>query len=342
MPDEPTILRATGEPRDHHRPGGFRNPWPGPADTVDPVQAARWAATWITTRRAPARTPRVALATADLAAPASGVRVTWLGHASLLVRSAGATILVDPVFSSRVSPVSFAGPARMVALPVEPEALPPVETVLVTHDHYDHLDAATVRRLHRVSRPLFVCPLGVAAWLRAHVARDVRVAELDWWDAADLDSGVRVTATPTKHFSGRRLDNRNGTLWCGYHLAFPDGTIVHNVGDTAAAPVFADVARRLPQADLAVVPIGAYSPRWMMARVHVDPEEALDVFKQTGARAMVATHWGTFPLADEPSDEPPARLLAEAERRGIAARVLVLPVGGQTTAGPTAATSPAG
>lgn len=339
MSDLPAITRATGESRAHHRPGGgFRSPWAVPTDAVDPLRAARWMASRATVRRAPSATPRVALAAADLDAPQAGVRVTWLGHASLLLRSPGATILVDPVFSDRVSPLSFAGPTRAVALPVAPDALPAAETVLITHDHYDHLDTASVRSLHRRDRPLFVCPLGVAVWLRANVGRDVRVAELDWWDAADLASGVRITATPTKHFSGRGLTNRDGTLWCGYHLAFPDGTVVYNVGDTAAAPVFAEVARRLPRADLAVVPIGAYSPRWFMSRVHVDPAGALDVFEATGARTMMAAHWGTFDLADEPLGEPPEVLMPEAERRGIASRVLVLAVGGQTTA----ATSPAG
>ena len=343
MPDEPTVTRATGVPRDHHRAGGgFRNPLTVPTDAVDPLRAARWMATRVARGRTPSATPRVALVAADLDAPAAGVRVTWLGHASLLLRSPTTTILVDPVFSERVSPLSFAGPARAVALPVAPDALPPAETVLITHDHYDHLDTASVRRLHRRDRPLFVCPLGVAAWLRAQVGRDVRVAELDWWDAVGLPGSVYATATPTKHFSGRGLTNRDSTLWCGYHLAFPDGTVVYNVGDTAAAPVFTEVARRLPRADLAVVPIGAYSPRWMMARVHVDPTEALDVFEATGAQTMLAAHWGTFDLADEPLGEPPELLTAEAERRGTAARVLVLPVGGQTTAGPTAATSPAG
>ena len=344
-PVVPPVSRATGGSREHHRAGGgFRNPWPGSDDAVDAVRAARWMAGRAFTARPAAAAPRVALAPADLAAPEAGVAVTWLGHASVLLRSPTATVIVDPVFSDRVSPVAFAGPRRAVALPVDPAALPPVSTVVVTHDHYDHLDAASVRFLHRRDAPLFVCPLGVAVWLRSTVAADVRVAELDWWDALDLPGGVRATATPTRHFSGRRLTNRDGTLWLGVHLAFDGGpagpTVVYNVGDTAACPVFAEVARRLPAADLALVPVGAYSPRWFMSRVHVDPAGALDVFEATGARAMVATHWGTFDLADEPLDEPPRLLLADAARRGLAARVTVLPVGGQVRV--TAPTSPAG
>ena len=336
----PDIHRATDVPRDHHRPGGgFRNPWVVPSDAVDPAQAARWIAGRAFTRRAIVATPRVALGAARLAAPEAGVKATWLGHASVLLQSPETAVLVDPVFSDRVSPVAFVGPARLVALPFAPADLPRVETVVVTHDHYDHLDTASVRFLQRRDRPLFVCPLGVAAWLRGALGADIRVVELDWWDAADLPGGVRATATPTKHFSGRGLTNRDGTLWCGVHLAFADGTVVYNVGDTAACPVFADVRERLPRADLAVVPIGAYAPRWMMSRVHVDPEEALDVFEATGARAMVGAHWGTFGLADEPADEPPRLVLGGARRRGIADRVHVLPVGGQITTGPT---SPAG
>lgn len=337
MPDAPTVTRATGEPRDHHRPGGgFRNPWTAPSDAVDPLRAARWMARRLFDRPKSASTPRVALTAADLEAPASGVRLTWLGHASVLLQSPETAVLIDPVFSERVSPASFAGPKREVALPARPEALPAVATVLVTHDHYDHLDVASVRRLHRRDRPLFVCPLGVAAWLRRVLGPGVRTAELDWWDAVDLPGGVRATATPTKHFSGRGATNRDGTLWCGYHLTFSGSgsgagpTVVYNVGDTAAAPVFAEVRDRLPAADLAIVPIGAYLPRFLMARVHVDPAGALDLFETVGARAMLATHWGTFDLADEPLDEPPRAVTAEAERRGIAARVHVLPVGGQT------------
>ena len=326
----PTVVRAPEARRDHHRPGGgFRNPWTEPSDAVDVARAARWMAGRIVSRRKATATPRLDLTPADLRAPGSGVRATWLGHASVLLQGPGTAVLIDPVFSDRVSPFSFAGPKREVVLPVAPAGLPPVDTVLVTHDHYDHLDVASVRFLNGRDRPLFVCPLGVAAWLRATLGRDVRVAELDWWDAVDLPGGVCAVATPTKHFAGRGATNRDGTLWCGYHLTFPDGTVVYNVGDTGAAPVFAEVRDRLPAAGLAVVPIGAYLPRWFMARVHVDPVGALDLFETVGAREMMAAHWGTFDLADEPLDEPPRLLLAEAERRGLTGRVHVLPVGGQ-------------
>ncbi len=273
--------------------------------------------------------PRRALTARDLEAPDAGVQTTWLGHASALIQTPGTALVIDPVFSDRVSPLAFAGPGRFVALPLDPADLPRLDSVLITHDHYDHLDTASVRLLARRDAPLFVCPLGVAAWLRSTLGRDTRIVEMDWWDAVTLPGGVRATATPTKHFSGRGVTNRDGTLWCGYHLAFPDGTVVYNVGDTAAAPVFSEVAERLATPDLAIVPVGAYSPRWFMSRVHVDPDGALDVFETTGARAMLAAHWGTFDLADEPLDEPPRLLLEEARRRGIADRVTVLPVGGQ-------------
>ncbi len=352
MPDAFTVHRATEARRDHHRPGGgFRNPWTVPSDTVDPARAARWMAGRIVARRKAPATPHLVLTPADLATPDDGVKVTWLGHASVLLQSPQTALLVDPVFSDRVSPLAFAGPAREVALPIVPAGLPRIGTVVLTHDHYDHLDVASVRFLQRRDRPVFVCPLGVAAWLRRALGPDVRVAELDWWDAVDLPGGVRATATPTKHFSGRGLTNRDGTLWCGVHLSFaapgsesgsPGGagsTVVYNVGDTALAPVFAEVRERLPTADLAVVPVGAYEPRWFMSRVHVDPAGALDVFEATGARAMLAAHWGTFDLADEPLDEPPRLLLADAHGRGLNGRVRVLPVGGQLIVGPT---SPAG
>jgi N-acyl-phosphatidylethanolamine-hydrolysing phospholipase D len=332
MPDVHTPPYAT---REHHAPGGgFRNVWRGPQDDVSPLQAARWLAGFALRRRAsPEPTPHVGLGTEALAAPPSGVVATWLGHSSALLRAPGATVLTDPVFADRVSPVSWAGPERLVALPVEPAALPAVDLVVLSHDHYDHLDADAVAFLHDRDRPLFACGLGVGAWLRRHLGAEARVVELDWWQwtEAEAASGaaVRVQATPAKHFSGRGPLGRDGTLWCGFHLTFPDGAVVYYAGDTGWAPVFREIGERLAPADLALVPVGAYLPRWFMARVHVDPPAALDVFEAVGAREMLAVHWGTFPLSDDRGRQPERETRAEAGRRGIADRVHVVPVGGQ-------------
>ena len=332
MPDVHTPPYAT---RDHHAPGGgFRNPWRASEDDVSALRAARWMAGFALRRRPdPEPTPRVALRASDLAPPASGAVATWLGHSTVLLQAPGLTVLTDPVFSDRVSPVPWAGPKRTAALPLDPADLPPVGLVLLSHDHYDHLDGPSVRLLHGRDRPLFVCPLGVGAWLRGHLGEGARVLELDWWQWAEVE-GARVQATPAKHFSGRGPTNRDGTLWCGYHLTFADDTVVYYVGDTGWAPVFAEVGARLAPAGLAVVPVGAYLPRWFMARVHVDPAGALDVFEAVGAREMLAVHWGTFPLADDRGTEPASETLSEAARRGLAERVRVLPVGGQVVVTP--------
>ena len=283
---------------------------------MDPLRAARWMAGRLTQARQGTPAPRRNLTPADLEAPVAGVQITWLGHASVLMQTPETALVVDPVFSDRVSPVSFAGPERFVALPLDPADLPHIETVLITHDHYDHLDVASVRMLARRDAPLFVCPLGVAAWLRTTLGAATRIVEMDWWDAATLPGCIRVTATPTKHFSGRGITNRDGTLWCGLHLAFPDGTVIYNVGDTAAAPVFAEVAERLATADLAIAPVGAYSPRWFMRRVHVDPAEALDVFEASG-RARDARR----PLGHvRPRRRAARRAAAPAPRGGRAPR----------------------
>jgi N-acyl-phosphatidylethanolamine-hydrolysing phospholipase D len=247
--------------------------------------------------------------------------LTWIGHATLLTRMDGASFLTDPAFSERASPLPFAGPKRLLPPGVPFDALPPLDFVLLSHDHYDHTDLPTVRRLAALGVP-FVAPRGMRDLIEAAGGRAI---ELAWWDATEI-AGVRITCVPAKHFSGRGLLDRNRRLWAGFVVEGPTRRF-YFAGDTASFDGFAEIGRRLGPPHLAAVPIGAYLPRRLMSAVHVTPEEAVQAALDLGAERIVGMHFGTFDLADEPLDEPPRRFLAEAERRELGDRAFVLKVG---------------
>jgi N-acyl-phosphatidylethanolamine-hydrolysing phospholipase D len=236
--------------------------------------------------------------------------ITWIGHSSFLVRMDGATFLTDPIFSDRASPFSFMGPRRMVPPGVPLEALPEIDFVLLSHDHYDHADIETVKWLARRGVP-FIVPTGLADWVRAAGGQ---ASELGWWEETD-NTGLRIVCVPAQHFSGRSLRDRNRRLWAGFVLT---GTTrrFYFAGDTGYAPDFKLIGERLGPIDLAAIPIGAYLPSEIMHVVHTTPEEAIQIAEDVRARRVVAMHFGTFDLSDEPVDQPPRRFLAEAERRG--------------------------
>lgn len=298
----------------HRTPSGrFRNPWPG-AKPHGIAEFLRWT---LGGRRKRAvvgyitPTPRFTLAAPDFPqrAGTGEIVVTWVGHSSFLLQMNGINILLDPVWGERASPVSFAGPRRYVQPGIPFEALPPIDLVVLSHDHYDHLDQYTVRRLLRDwPEAEWVAPVGVGAWLARRGARVA--AELDWWRSATV-SGVELTCVPAQHFSGRKLSNRNATLWCGWVLR-AGGRAVFYAGDTGRHPEFGEITRRLGPFDAAFIPIGAYEPRWFMRPVHMDPAEAVDAYRDImGANQgkpciFIAMHWGTFKLTDEPLHEPPA------------------------------------
>lgn len=248
--------------------------------------------------------------------------VTWVGHATFYVRLDGAAFLTDPVWSERASPFSFAGPRRLVPPGVPLEALPRLDFALLSHDHYDHTDLPTVRRLAAHGVP-FVVPTGLGALVREAGGRVA--AELGWWDEVTI-AGVRVTCVPARHFSGRGLTDRNRRLWAGFVVAGQTRRFYHP-GDTALFDGFAEIGRRAGPIDLACLPIGAYEPRAMMGPVHLDPEEAVRAALDLDARAAVGMHFGTFDLSDEPLDEPPRRFLAEARARGLGDRAFVMAIG---------------
>ena len=258
---------------------------------------------------------RFPLVKKDLAElPILGWRVIWLGHASFLLQSVGVSILIDPVFSSHCSPVKVPSLRRLVSPPCSLADLPPIHTVLLTHTHYDHLDLPSLRALGSGVR--LVVAEGHAAWLRRAGFRDV--TEVPWFGSHALTPEIRVTATPAQHFTARTPWDRNCGHWCGWMIQEKDTTLWH-AGDSAYCEGFREIGERFGPIDFGMIPIGAYQPRYIMRSMHMNPEEAVQVFKETQCRRAVAMHWGTFRLTDEPMGEPPLRLAAAMESSQLAA-----------------------
>jgi L-ascorbate metabolism protein UlaG (beta-lactamase superfamily) len=253
------------------------------------------------------------------------LRVTFVGHSTVLLQVDGLNLLTDPIWSDRAGPVEWAGPRRYRPPGLRFEDLPPIDAVLVSHNHYDHLDLATLLRLQDEHRPLFYTGLGNAAFLRREGVWDV--LELDWWDEVRLARGVRLWFVPAQHFSGRGLCDQGTTLWGGFVIDGPAG-VVYFAGDTGFGPHFDQLRRRFGPPRLALLPIGAFQPRWFMSAMHLGPDEAVEAHRRLDAAASVAIHYGTFALADDRQDEP-ATVLAEAlAAAGLAPDVFrVLPEG---------------
>ncbi len=250
---------------------------------------------------------------------AGSVALTWAGHASWVLRIGGLTVLTDPVWSRRI----LATPPRVTSVGVAWRDLPPVDAVVISHNHYDHLDVPTLRRLPR-GTPLFV-PAGLAAWCRRRGF--TRVTELDWWETARLGD-VRFDFVPAHHWSKRTLTDTCRSLWGGWVLTGPSGRRVYFAGDTGYGHWFTEIGRRHPGIDLALLPIGAYEPRGLLSAVHTDPEEAVRACLDTGARIMAPMHWSTFLLSAEPPLQPLTRLRAAWRATGRAREDLWdLPVG---------------
>jgi L-ascorbate metabolism protein UlaG (beta-lactamase superfamily) len=233
--------------------------------------------------------------------------LTWVGHATFLATIGGVRVAIDPLWSKRISGVV----GRRAPPGVPLEALPAADVVLVTHNHRDHLDAPTLRRL--ASKAVAVAPLGHARLLRSLGFR--RVVELDWWQTCE-QGALAITLVPARHWSMRHPWDRNAMLWGGFVLRGPEAALYHS-GDTAFFDGFSEIGRRTGPLDLALLPIGSYEPRWFMQPQHLDPEEAVEAYLALGARAFVPMHWGTFRLTDEPLGEPPRRLLAAWKSRDL-------------------------
>jgi N-acyl-phosphatidylethanolamine-hydrolysing phospholipase D len=318
-------------PKRHHRPGGFQNNY-GEFAPRSLAEVLRWR--WDASRKGlpprpstpiPQVVPDLAFLHANAAAGAAmRPAVTWIGHATVLAQLGGLTLLTDPIFSPRASPLAFAGPRRHQPPGIAQDALPHIDIVLASHNHYDHLDEASIQALCKQAGgpPVFIVPLGLKRWLADRGVHDV--VELDWWDQHPV-GGADVALVPAQHWSGRGLTDRMKTLWGGFAVFAPDCHLFF-AGDTAYSRDFEDIrerfaARQTPAAgggfDIALLPIGAYEPRWFMADQHVNVHEAMKIHRDLGAKRSLGVHWGTFELTDEALDEPPKALAAIRATQGV-------------------------
>jgi N-acyl-phosphatidylethanolamine-hydrolysing phospholipase D len=260
---------------------------------------------------------------AELRANGTKPTLTWIGHSTFLVQLGGLNILTDPNWNDRASPVRFAGPRRIIPPGIRFEDLPPIHAVVISHDHYDHCDEATLRRLVAAHRPRFYAPLGMKALLTQFGASDV--VELDWWQGAS-QRGVTFTATPAQHSSGRWLTDQNHRLWASWVIAGTQQRL-YFAGDTGYFSGFKEIADKLGPFRVALLPIGGYAGWGAHHPNHVNPEEAVQAFEDLRADLLVPMHWGTFDMNREPFREPPDRLLKAALQRGIEERVAVMSPG---------------
>jgi N-acyl-phosphatidylethanolamine-hydrolysing phospholipase D len=324
-----------GNQREHHDArGGFRNPWP---TAVGEDRRAFDFFRWQWQRRKAARHirpganefPRGAPNIAYPSAPPYETRITWVGHSTFLIQSGGINLLTDPVWSLRASPVSWIGPTRLTPPGVGFEDLPPIHVVLISHDHYDHLDVPTVSRLARsFAQAQWYAPLGHAPLLRKHGVRHIE--EMDWWDERSIvvdNAAVQLTALPVQHWTRRIGSGYRARLWCSFALRASAGNIFFT-GDSGYCPAFKEIGDRLGPFDVALLPIGAYEPRWFMRMAHMNPEEALQSYLDVRADHFVAMHWATFWLTDEHPLEPAQRIRAAWKEARLAEEKLhVLGVG---------------
>lgn len=314
--------RFRGPISGHFDGSRFFNPGMPPRDGVGSLAKWMWTrkpGSWLPPERIPpAPSPPKRVGPGEL-------RVTPIGHMTVLIQMDGINLLTDPVFSDRIGPFSFIGPIRHRPPGIRFEQLPPIDAVLITHNHYDHLDAESVRRLAAEHRPLFLAGLGNAALLRKLGAE--RVREMDWWETEEAIPGLAITSLPAAHFSGRSPCDRNRALWNGFAIQSPGGTILF-AGDTGMGPQFAEFRQRFGAPRLAVLPIGAYLPRWFMAPVHLSPGQAAKLHQELGAVRSLAVHYGVFRLGDDGQFDAVNELAAELDRRGIGLdRFWILPFG---------------
>eukprot|EP01138_Halocafeteria_seosinensis_P001771 gb/GECG01001814.1/.p1 GENE.gb/GECG01001814.1/~~gb/GECG01001814.1/.p1 ORF type:complete len:474 (+),score=47.83 gb/GECG01001814.1/:1-1422(+) len=318
----------------HHLKNEFCNPWPSYR------HPSLWdVAKMLFTMRTSAvpRIPQPSVERMDWdrirSPPSSHIQATWLGHASFLVQQEGLNILTDPVFCDRASPLQWIGPQRYTPLPFRIEELPSIDYVLISHNHYDHLDSYSVKALIERSggdKIRWIVPLKLKSTVVSLGVNPKQVTELDWWESCFAETplggkSLRIVGVPAQHQTNRHVFDRMSTLWCGYAIIgsqerfyfsgdtgyryLPEGDAYSEEEETASrCPAFREIGDELGPFDLCCIPIGAYNPRWFMSAVHVSPEDAVELFKDLRAKRALAMHWGTFVLTGEPVDEPPKRL----------------------------------
>ncbi len=324
------VDRDSGSPA-HHTTSGFRNPHQGSHRGFP--QFLRWQL-GLGPKEAPAIPPEdVPFYVPEVVPPnlnhinhpdPAEIQVTWIGHSTFLIQTGGMNILTDPIFSEKATPFSFIGPRRISPPGIPFDELPSIHAVILSHDHYDHLDEPTIRRLGDSVR--YIVPLGLRDWLAKRGISDV--VELDWWEGTSLGP-MQVHAVPAQHFSGRSPFTRNRTLWMGWVLKTPSGNVFF-AGDTGHAPFFREIGERFSPIRISFIPIGAYRPRWFMGPMHVDPPEAVRIHMELRSERSVAMHWGTFLLADEPPGEPPVYLRKALVEAGLGGESFVIMRFGET------------
>jgi len=322
---------TTTELPPHHTPDGFRNPYQnsdrgfgtflrwrlglGPDETPP-----------LSPEEVPAFTPAITppdLKRINYPDPEQ-IQITWIGHTTFLIQVDGINILTDPVFSDRVSPFSFGGIKRLVPPGLRMDELPRIHAVVISHNHYDHLDSPSIEQLG--GEITYFVPLGLGAWLKKRKIE--KVIEMDWWESSGLN-GMGFHSVPIQHFSGRSLFDRNRTLWSGWVIQTQRGRLFF-AGDTGYSPQFKEIGDRFKPIRLSIIPVGAYRPRWFMSPVHVDPPEAIMIHRDTFSERSVASHWGTFRMADEPPGEPPVYLRKSLKEAGIGEKEFILMNVGET------------
>eukprot|EP01122_Echinamoeba_exundans_P013626 TRINITY_DN5984_c0_g1_i1.p1 TRINITY_DN5984_c0_g1~~TRINITY_DN5984_c0_g1_i1.p1 ORF type:complete len:406 (+),score=70.06 TRINITY_DN5984_c0_g1_i1:212-1429(+) len=244
--------------------------------------------------------------------PKDAIQAMWIGHASFLVQMQGLNFLTDPVWSERCSPSQLVGPKRYRPPPCGIDELPPIHFVIISHNHYDHLDALAVQKLG--NGPLWIVPKGHMKWFQGMGVN--RVVEFDWWDELEIAPELRVVCLPAQHWSKRTLTDDNCALWSGWGV-FGSKQRVFFAGDTGYCTGFQEIGKKFGPFDLGLIPIGAYDPRWFMCPQHVDPEEAVQIHVDIQSKKSIGMHWGTFILTDEPVLEPPVRVAADMKKRGL-------------------------
>ncbi|MFJ8689677.1 MBL fold metallo-hydrolase [Micromonospora wenchangensis] len=299
----------------HFRDGAFRNSTP--TRTLLPREAVGALRGFLTHRRQRRLSGAIPVCRPPAGTVTEGLHLTWYGHATVLIEIEGRRVLLDPLWSDRGSPVPGVGPKRLHPMPVALADLPRLDAIVISHDHYDHLDMPTVRALNRTQDAMFVVPLGVGAHLERWGVPAARIVELDWEESAEV-GGLTLTATESRHFSGRAFVGSNATLWSSWVIAGRHGRVYYT-GDSGYFDGYADIGERHGPFDVTLMQIGAYDNAW--PDIHMLPEQAVEAHVRLRGRLLIPVHWGTFHLAPHPWREPVDRLWVEAKARDVAIAV---------------------
>ena len=301
----------------HHTPSGFQNNHL-PPERMTKDFSKLWRRFWDRVPQQPASLKQIRPRIEFLRNNRTETTLTWLGHSTFLWQHNGINLITDPHLSQRASPVDFIGPKRINPPSIELDELPLIDFVIISHNHYDHLDRKSVLALAKQQRekpPCFLVPLGLKRWFE-DIGISENVIELDWWQSEKIGQ-LNFTAVPVQHWSKRGLFDTNKTLWAGWVVKSPQQKLFF-AGDTGYSKDFEEIGKRYGPMDLSLIPIGAYAPRWFMKDMHVNPEEAVKIHLDVKSRQSIGMHWGTFlNLTEEPLLEPPKLLLQELEKRKI-------------------------